>query len=161
MSRPIGGSGPERSLGEAGYERYEVSNHARPGHHCRYNAAVWGQAEYLAFGVGAHGFRDGVRTANVRRLDTYLDRVERGFGPVQSSEVVDGWAREQERLLLGLRRTAGAELGAGGRALAESPAGRRLLELGDRQRWRRAVRVDRPLLTDEVLRVVLVALAPA
>jgi putative oxygen-independent coproporphyrinogen III oxidase len=148
-------------LGEAGYERYEVSNHARPGHHCRYNATVWGQGEYVAYGVGAHGFRDGVRTANVRRLDTYLDRVERGLGPVQSSEVVDGWAREQERLLLGLRRTAGAELGAGGRAFAESPAGRRLLELGIVSVAGGRIRVDRPLLTDEVLRVVLSLAAPA
>ncbi|HKY48254.1 MAG TPA: radical SAM family heme chaperone HemW, partial [Acidimicrobiia bacterium] len=38
----------------AGLVRYEVSNWARPGHAVRYNLAVWAQAEYLAFGMGAH-----------------------------------------------------------------------------------------------------------
>ncbi|HSJ27855.1 MAG TPA: radical SAM family heme chaperone HemW [Acidimicrobiia bacterium] len=145
----------EAALAAAGYERYEVSNHALPGHHCRYNAAVWGQGEYLAFGVGAHGFRDGVRTANVRRLDTYMDRVERGIGPVQTAEVVEGWAREQERLLLGLRRAAGVEPGEAGEALVASPAGARLVEFGVISIDGGRLRVDRPLLTDEVLRVVL------
>lgn len=146
-------------LGAAGYERYEVSNHARPGHHCRYNAAVWAHASYLAFGVGAHGFRHGVRTANVRRLDTYIDRVERGIGPVQSSDSVEGWAREQERLFVGLRRSSGVVMGAGGERLVSSDGGRRLLDHGVIQVVGDHLVVSRPLLTDEVLRAVL-ALTP-
>jgi oxygen-independent coproporphyrinogen III oxidase len=142
-------------LGASGYERYEVSNHARPGHHCRYNSAVWGHADYLAFGVGAHGFRDGVRTVNVRRLDTYLDRVERGIGPVQSADPVDGWMREQERLFVGLRRAIGVVPGAGGTALLASEPGRRLMEYGVLSLIDDRLVVTRPLLTDEVLRVVL------
>ncbi len=148
-------------LGAAGYERYEVSNHALPGHHCRYNAAVWAHAEYLAFGVGAHGYRDGVRTANVRRLDTYIDRVERGIGPVQQSDPVQGWEREQERLFVGLRRAAGARLGAGGQALVDSEHGRRLLDLGVIEVVDDHLVVARPLFTDEVLRAVLAVDAPA
>ena len=146
-------------LAAAGYERYEVSNHARAGHHCRYNAAVWARAEYLAFGVGAHGYRNGVRTVNVRRLDTYLDRVERGIGPIQASEEVGGWAGEQERLLVGLRRTAGAVLGAGGMLLLRSDWGRRLVENGVVAVVDDRLVVTRPLLTDEVSRAIL-ALEP-
>lgn len=146
-------------LGSAGYERYEVSNHARPAHHCRYNAAVWGHAEYLAFGVGAHGFRHRVRTGNVRRLDTYIDRIERGIGPVQSSDPVEGWAREQERLFVGLRRAGGVEMGAAGETLVTGDAGRRLLDHGVIEIVGDHLVVSRPLLTDEVLRAVL-ALAP-
>ena len=142
-------------LAGAGYERYEVSNHALAGHHCRYNAAVWAHAGYLAFGVGAHGFRGGVRTVNVRRLDTYIDRVERGLGPVQSADPVEGWAREQERLFVGLRRSSGVELGQGGRALVASEAGKRLLDLGVIEVVEHRLVVARPLLTDEVLRAVL------
>jgi putative oxygen-independent coproporphyrinogen III oxidase len=142
-------------LAAGGYERYEVSNHAVDGHHCRYNSAVWAHAEYLAFGVGAHGFRNGVRTANVRRLDTYVDRVERGLGPVQSSDPVEGWALEQERLFVGLRRTAGVVLGEGGEALVGSEEGRRLLDLGVIGINGDRLVVTRPLLTDEVLRTVL------
>ncbi len=146
-------------LGQAGYERYEVSNFARPGHHCRYNAAVWGHAEYLAFGVGAHGFRDGIRTANVRRLDTYLDRVEQGIGPIQTSDVIDGWPAEIERLFVGLRRTNGVEIGVGGEALMTSAAGVRLAEHGVIAIQENRLVVTRPLLTDEVLRTLL-ALSP-
>lgn len=142
-------------LAAEGYERYEVSNHALAGHHCRYNAAVWAHAEYLAFGVGAHGYRNGVRTVNVRRLDTYIDRIERGLGPVQSSDTADGWAREQERLFVGLRRTSGVELGEGGRALVATEGGRRLLEHGVIRVADGRLVVERPLLTDEVLRTVL------
>ncbi|MEX1004110.1 MAG: radical SAM family heme chaperone HemW [Acidimicrobiia bacterium] len=142
-------------LAAAGYERYEVSNHALPGHHCRYNAAVWAHAEYLAFGVGAHGYRNGVRTVNVRRLDTYIDRVERGLGPVQSSDAVDGWAREQERLFVGLRRSSGVELGEGGKALIASEDGRRLAEFGVIEVDDDRLVVARPLFTDEVLRAVV------
>lgn len=142
-------------LAAEGYERYEVSNHALAGHHCRYNAAVWAHAEYLAFGVGAHGYRNGVRTVNVRRLDTYIDRIERGLGPVQSSDPVDGWALEQERLFVGLRRTSGVELGAGGRALVASAGGRRLLEFGVIQVLDGRLVVAQPLFTDEVLRTIL------
>ena len=148
-------------LASAGFERYEVSNHALPGHHCRYNAAVWAQAEYLAFGVGAHGYRNGVRTANVRRLDTYIDRLERGLGPVQSADPVDGWALELERLFVGLRRTSGVALGQGGRSLIASEEGKRLLEHGViRIRDDRLV-VTRPLFTDEVLRTVLGVVPPS
>lgn len=145
----------EAVLTAAGYERYEVSNHARPGHHCRYNAAVWAQAEYLAYGVGAHGYRGGVRTANVRRLDTYLDRVERGIGPVQTSERNEGWAAELERLMLGLRRAGGVTAGRGGSALLASAEGRRLRELGVLAAEGDRIVVTRPLLTDAVARAVL------
>ncbi|MFP5331662.1 MAG: radical SAM family heme chaperone HemW [Acidimicrobiia bacterium] len=145
----------DRLLSQAGYERYEVSNHARPGHHCRYNSAVWGHAEYLGFGVGAHGFRNGVRTVNVRRLDTYVERTEQGIGPTQASEVVEGWAAEQERMFVGLRRTGGVVAGVGGRALLASPRGRRLVDAGILEGDEDRIRVRRPLLTDEVLRAVL------
>lgn len=144
-----------RMLLGAGFVRYEVSNYAKGGHHCRYNLAVWDQGEYAAFGLGAHGFRHGVRTANVRRLDTYMDRVERGLGPVQVADPVGGWAAEQERLMLGLRRAAGVELGPGGRLLVESLDGERLLDAGVIEVVGDRLVVTRPLLTDEVVRAVL------
>ncbi len=148
------------SLAEAaGLVRYEVSNFARPGHHCRYNLGVWAQGEYLGFGVGAHGFRNGVRRRNVRRVEAYLERVGRGVGPVQGTEDITGWAAEQERLMLGLRLAAGVSRGHGGRRLLETPSGKRLLEAGvliDGER----LSVARPLLTDVVARAVLDLGAP-
>lgn len=142
-------------LAAAGFVRYEVSNHARPGHPCRYNLGVWAGGEYLGFGMGAHGHRAGIRRRNVRRLDTYLARVEAGLGPVQAVEEVSGWAAEQERLMLGLRRTAGVKAGPGGAALAASEQGRRLIEAGVMTMVGDRLVVSRPLLTDEVVRAVL------
>ncbi len=147
------------AAGAAGFVRYEVSNWARAGHHCRYNLATWGQGEYLAFGLGAHGHRAGVRRRNVRRLDVYLDRIDVAERPEAGSERITGWAEEQERLMLGLRRAAGVTAGPGTAALLRSPEGERLVAAGLLDVAEDRIRVRNPLLTDEVVRSVL-ALPP-
>lgn len=141
-------------LADAGLVRYEVSNWARPGHGCRYNLAVWAQAEYEAFGNGAHGFRHGRRIRNIRRLDAYLDRIERGDSARAGSDDVTGWDGEVDRLFVGLRRVAGVADGAGVDAFLAAPEGRRLLAAGVVS-YDGRLRVVDPLLTDEVERVVL------
>ncbi|HZD22588.1 MAG TPA: radical SAM family heme chaperone HemW, partial [Acidimicrobiia bacterium] len=62
----------DRVLSASGFSRYEVSNWCRPDSECRYNMIVWAQGEYEAYGNGAHGFRNGVRFRNHRRLEAYL-----------------------------------------------------------------------------------------
>ena len=146
-------------LGDAGLVRYEVSNWARPGHAARYNLAVWGQAEYLAFGMGAHRFRDGIRSHNRRLLDGYLAAVEAGTSPTAGREVIEGWAAEVERVFLGIRRVAGVVAGAAGTALLLSDEGQRLLAAGVIDLMEGRLIVPRPLLTDHVSRALL-ALAP-
>ena len=42
-----------RVLGASGYEHYEVSNYARPGHRSAHNEAYWRNEPFLAFGLGA------------------------------------------------------------------------------------------------------------
>ena len=42
-------------LAAAGFERYEVSGHARPGRQCRHNLNYWRFGDYLGIGAGAHG----------------------------------------------------------------------------------------------------------
>jgi len=138
----------------AGLVRYEVSNWARPGHVCRYNLATWAQGEYLGFGLGAHSHRDGIRRRNVRRLDVYLKRVERGERPEAGQERLTAAGREQERLFLGLRRAAGAEAGEAGSSLLATEAGRRLVVSGVIEERAGRLRVLRPLLTDAVLREI-------
>ncbi len=139
---------------EAGLVRYEVSNWARPRHACHYNLATWAQGEYLGFGLGAHSHRAGMRRRNVRRLDVYLERVERGELPEAGRERLTPAAREQERLFLGLRRVAGAETGTAGSALLDSDAGRRLVAAEVIEERHGRLRVVRPLLTDAVLREI-------
>ena len=43
------------TLAEAGFEQYEVSAWAQPGHRCRHNLNYWQFGDYLAVGAGAHG----------------------------------------------------------------------------------------------------------
>jgi oxygen-independent coproporphyrinogen-3 oxidase len=136
-------------------DHYEVSNWARPGHRCRYNLNTWAQGEYLAFGLGAHGHRAGVRSRNYRRLDAYLSQVESGQLPVQSAEQLGEWDREKERVFLGLRRRAGVAVGAAGTALVSSPVGQRFLDAGVITIGRGRLIVAKPLLTDAVSREVL------
>ena len=40
-------------LASYGYERYEISNYAKPGFECRHNLGYWERCEYLGIGVGA------------------------------------------------------------------------------------------------------------
>lgn len=142
-----------------GLIRYEVSNWARPGHPVRYNLAVWAQAEYLGFGLGAHRFRYGTRSHNFRHLDSYLEAIETGVEPTAGSEEISGWAAEVERVFLGIRRAAGVAGGPAVTRLLESPEGIRLIDAGVVAVRNERLMVDKPLLTDAVAREVL-ALSP-
>ncbi len=52
-------------LGAAGFERYEVSNHARPGHRCRHNLGYWQGDWWFGVGPSAAAHEPGhVRRAN-------------------------------------------------------------------------------------------------
>jgi oxygen-independent coproporphyrinogen-3 oxidase len=65
-------------LVEAGWEHYEVSNYARPGHHCRHNTTYWVGDPYFAFGAGAARYVDGWRETNHRSTRNYLQRMMNG-----------------------------------------------------------------------------------
>ncbi|HEY6629753.1 MAG TPA: radical SAM family heme chaperone HemW [Acidimicrobiia bacterium] len=150
----------EAKLGEAGYHRYEVSNWSRPGHECRYNLTVWAQGQYEAYGNGAHRFRDGVRSHNVRRLEAYISELEAGRRPIAGAEPVRGWDSEIDRLFVGLRRADGVVDGPGVRSLVTSEEGKELQEAGVIEMNGDRLVVRRPLLTDMVHRAVLGLEAP-
>ena len=140
---------------EAGLIRYEVSNWAREGHHCRYNLSTWAMGEFAAFGTGAHDHRFGVRSRNIRRLDAYLARIESGERARSGSEELDSFESERERFVVGLRLAAGVALGSIGGPFLASEGGRRLIDAGVVELRDGRVAVLRPLLTDLVARSVL------
>ena len=63
-------------LGQAGYERYEISNYAKDGYACRHNIGYWKRVDYLGVGLGASSLIDNVRYSNTRDLYTYLSECE-------------------------------------------------------------------------------------
>ena len=150
----------DRTLASAGLERYEVSNWARPGHECRYNLTVWAQGEFEAYGNGAHGFRNGRRFRNHRRLDAYISKIEAGESPRSGQDNIADWDAELDRLFVGLRRSVGVAMGPGTETFLATDEGRTLAGAGVIAESGGRLLVARPLLTDAVHRSVLALTAP-
>jgi len=84
-----------------GFEHYEISNFARPGHVCRHNIGCWTRVPYLGFGAAAHSFFGDRRTMNPAELDAYL------AGAAPQIEFISREQARFESLMLGLRMTRG------------------------------------------------------
>ena len=98
----------------AGFEAYEVSNHARDvAARSSHNLHVWRGGDYLGLGPGAHGrlTLTGERTATVahRRIPDYVAGVAAGT-PWVEQETLDSQGAAEERVLLGLRTVEGVSL---------------------------------------------------
>ncbi len=103
-------------LSAAGFEAYEVSNHARsPADRSRHNLTYWRGGDWLGVGPGAHGrlTLDGVRTgqACAARPADYIAAADRGEGAGEI-EVLSPRDAAVERVLSGLRLAEGVDFGA-------------------------------------------------
>ena len=94
-----------------GYQRYEISNYAKPGYACRHNIGYWTEVPYIGFGLGASSFFDKLRWSNTRELSDYMAadfRREEGFSAVRQE--VHALSRKEmieEFMFLGLRMSEG------------------------------------------------------
>lgn len=96
-----------RVLAEAGYEHYEISNFAQPGHRCAHNLLYWGAGEYIGVGPSAHSHWKGERFGNVRDLATYTQRLREGTSPRAFAERLEPEAKARETLVMAMRRLDG------------------------------------------------------
>jgi oxygen-independent coproporphyrinogen-3 oxidase len=94
-------------LTAAGFEHYEVSNFAQPGHRSRHNETYWSGAGYFAAGPGAARYVDGIRESNHRSTTTYIKRMLSGESPIAEREQLSPEARARELLVFALRRMEG------------------------------------------------------
>lgn len=94
-------------LGEAGLQRYEVSNFARPGHESRHNSLYWHDRPYLGLGPSAHSYApDGTRWRNVKDLARWSVEDD----PRDEVETPDTWQAATDLLVSGLRGRDGVSL---------------------------------------------------
>ena len=110
----------EKILREYGYERYEISNYAKPGYECRHNLGYWERREYLGLGLGASSLIAEHRFCNTDKMDVYI-RLNKTVDPdgkkEESKKAVWEKAEEvsvlsvqeqmEEFMFLGLRKTDG------------------------------------------------------
>ncbi|ASS76107.1 coproporphyrinogen III oxidase [Tumebacillus algifaecis] len=91
----------------AGYEMYEISNFAKPGHRSRHNQVYWRNEPYMAVGSGAHGYVDGVRYINQKNVPEYIETTVQGQRPVVEQEVIEVRMQQEDTMILGLRLMEG------------------------------------------------------
>lgn len=118
-------------LGAAGFEWYEISNWARPGHECRHNLLYWTGGEYLAVGCAAHGHVGGRRSWNYRTPERYVAAIEEGRSPEAGGEELAPDERRVEGLQLAIRTREGVAADAVGAAALDQLEGL-VVRRGDR-----------------------------
>jgi oxygen-independent coproporphyrinogen III oxidase len=96
-----------RLLATAGYEHYEVSNLARPGHRARHNSAYWTRAPFIGLGPAAHSGLGASRQWNLREWSAYLRASTAGASTVAGQEQLGAAAVALEEIYLGLRTSDG------------------------------------------------------
>jgi oxygen-independent coproporphyrinogen-3 oxidase len=96
-----------RSLLSTGYEHYEVSNAARPGHRARHNSGYWRRAPFIGLGPSAHSGFGAERRWNLRDWQGYHDASATGGSVIAGQEVLDPEAVALEEVYLGLRTCDG------------------------------------------------------
>ncbi|KAJ1618599.1 hypothetical protein T492DRAFT_604216 [Pavlovales sp. CCMP2436] len=102
-------------LTEVGYEHYEVSSYARPGHRSRHNCAYWRNTPFLAFGTGAASYTRALRFSRPRSIAAYAEWVsefERHGVAAQRKGGESVGPRDWllETVMVGLRRSDGIDL---------------------------------------------------
>ena len=98
------------TLAKRGYERYEISNYARPGYACRHNIGYWTGVEYLGLGLGASSLVGGKRfqvTADLNRYLTFTKEELAAGAQYEEIHEVSRQERMEEFMFLGLRLTGG------------------------------------------------------
>ncbi|MBQ7466865.1 MAG: radical SAM family heme chaperone HemW [Clostridia bacterium] len=97
-------------LAKAGYDRYEISNFAKPGFTCKHNLVYWKREDYLGFGVAAHSYLNGIRFANTENLQTYTECIEKtGKAPICDVTKLTDNDKKEEFIMLSLRTSEGLD----------------------------------------------------
>jgi len=92
-------------LSKSGFKHYEVSNFALDGYMSKHNIRYWENEEYYGFGLGSHGFINGVRYENTRNLNKYLNEEYR-----LNELFLSNKENMENEIILGLRKLEGINI---------------------------------------------------
>ncbi len=101
----------DKKLTDAGYEHYEISNFALPGHRCRHNDRYWKCKNYFGFGPSAHSFINKKRSKNLSDINMYNYLLLKNILPIEYEEEITWEKQLIEKISLGLRTNDGVPFG--------------------------------------------------
>ncbi|MDF2187202.1 radical SAM family heme chaperone HemW [Paraflavitalea sp. CAU 1676] len=132
--------------GAAGYEHYEISNFALPGHRSRHNSSYWQGKKYLGLGPSAHSFDGKGRQWNIANNALYIQSLVKGTVPFEE-EILTADQRLNEYIMISLRTMEGLNL-----EQVKVLAGEKVMNEIHRQSLRY---IDQQLLTEKHNRLTL------
>lgn len=97
------------TMQQAGFEHYEISNFAKPGHRSKHNSSYWHGGSYLGLGPSAHSFNGNSRQWNVANNQQYIQLLQQAVIPFEKEDLT---ATQQlnEYIMTSLRLMEGCNL---------------------------------------------------
>ena len=89
-------------LKKFGFERYEISNFARPGYFSQHNSSYWTGKKYIGIGPSAHSYDGESRQWNISSLPHYLEGIRTGIPNIEI-EKLDINTKYNDFIITGLR----------------------------------------------------------
>jgi len=96
-------------MAASGYEHYEISNFAKPGHRSRHNTSYWTQEPYLGIGPSAHSYNRRSRRFNIANNSLYIKALGEGRLPFEE-EILSASNLINEFIMTHLRTGDGLDL---------------------------------------------------
>lgn len=94
-------------LASRGYQRYEISNYAKPGYACRHNMTYWTLGDYLGFGQAAASYLEGRRFTNPEGAEEYWQAARSSYQRFRQTPISSEREQMEEYMFLGLRTARG------------------------------------------------------
>ncbi len=94
---------------QAGFEHYEISNFAKPGHRSKHNSSYWHGTHYLGLGPSAHSFNGNSRQWNVANNQQYIQSLDQAIIPFEKEELTET-QQLNEYIMTSLRLMEGCDL---------------------------------------------------
>ena len=96
----------EEILKEYGYDKYEISNYAKPGFESQHNLGYWSHISYLGVGLNASSYLEERRFENSSDMREYL-KIQSFGEAYEKACPLTIHEQMEEFMFLGLRRTKG------------------------------------------------------